>query len=325
MGFLENGRWISEERSATDTKGAFVRRGSKFRNWITKDGSAGPTGEGGFPATPGRYHLYVSLACPWAHRTLIFRALKGLNDQIGLSVVHWLMAENGWSFRDGQGVIPDPIHHADAMWQVYVAADPAYTGRATVPVLWDKECDTIVSNESADIIRMLNDAFDDVGAASGDYYPEALRPEIEAVNERVYETVNNGVYRAGFATTQDAYNDAVIDLFESLDWLEDRLSRQRYLVGDRLTEADVRLFTTLVRFDCVYHGHFKCNIRRVIDYPNLWNFTKDLYQRPGFRETVDFFHIKNHYYASHRQVNPTGIVPLGPAIDFDAPHDRDRF
>lgn len=325
MGFLDQGRWISDERGLTDDKGAFVRRGSKFRSWVTRDGRAGPTGEGGFAAEPGRYHLYISLACPWAHRALIFRALKGLNDQIGLSVVHWLMAENGWTFREGDGVIPDPINGASAMWQVYVAADPTYTGRATVPVLWDRERSTIVSNESADIIRMFNDAFDEVGAAPGDYYPEPLRAEIDAVNARVYETVNNGVYRAGFATAQDAYDSAVTDLFETLDWLDQRLSSQRYLVGDQLTEADVRLFTTLVRFDSVYHGHFKCNIRRVIDYPNLWNYTKDLYQRPGFRETVNFEHIKHHYYESHRQVNPTGIVPLGPAIDFDAPHDRDRF
>ncbi|MGX1309602.1 putative glutathione S-transferase [Amorphus suaedae] len=325
MGYLDNGKWISDEGGFANKEGKFVRKNSAFRNYVTADGSPGPTGEGGFQAEPGRYHLYVSLACPWAHRTLILRARKGLNDQIGLSVVHWLMKENGWTFREAPGTIPDTVNHADALHQVYTAADPTYSGKVTVPVLWDKQRGTIVSNESADIIRMFNSAFDGVGAAAGDYYPEALRSEIDAVNDRVYETVNNGVYRSGFATSQEAYEEAVTPLFETLDWLEERLSKHRFLVGDRLTEADVRLFTTLVRFDPVYHGHFKCNVRRIVDYPNLWNYTRDIYQRPGVRETVDLTHIKNHYYQSHASVNPSGVVPVGPQIDFDAPHDRDRF
>jgi len=325
MGFLDNGRWVSEEKKLSDGKGKFVRKDSAFRNFVTADGSAGPTGEGGFAAEPGRYHLHVSLACPWAHRTLILRARKGLNDQIGLSVVHWLMKDDGWTFDAAPGTIPDTVTHAHALHEVYTAAAPTYSGRVTVPVLWDRERRTIVSNESADIIRMFNSAFDGVGAADGDYYPQALRDEIDAVNERVYETVNNGVYRSGFATSQEAYEEAVTALFESLDWIEARLAAHRFLVGDRMTEADIRLFTTLVRFDPVYHGHFKCNVRRLVDYPNLWNYTRDLYQRPGFRETVDLTHIKNHYYESHASVNPSGIVPVGPQIDFDAPHDRDRF
>lgn len=325
MGYLDNGRWVSDESKLSDSKGAFVRKQSAFRNFVTADGSAGPTGEGGFAAEPGRYHLYVSLACPWAHRTLILRGRKGLNDQIGLSVVHWLMKDDGWTFDDAAGTIPDTVNHARALHEIYTTAMPTYTGRVTVPVLWDKQRRTIVSNESADIVRMFNSAFDGVGAAVGDYYPAALRDEIDGVNDRVYETVNNGVYRAGFATSQDAYEEAVAALFESLDWIEERLSRHRFLVGDRLTEADIRLFTTLVRFDPVYHGHFKCNVRRIVDHPNLWNYTRDLYQRPGVRETVDLTHIKNHYYQSHAWVNPSGIVPAGPEIDFDLPHDRDRF
>ncbi len=275
-------------------------------------------GEGGFPARAGRYHLYVSLACPWAHRTLIMRRLKGLEPAIGLSVVHWHMAEQGWSFEKGPGVIPDP-QGAAFLHEVYTRADPGYTGRVTVPVLYDLERDTIVSNESSEILRMLGNAFDGVGAAPGDYTPAALLDEIDALNARVYDTVNNGVYKAGFATAQPVYEEAVRTLFDSLDWLEERLSRQRTMVGEALTEADIWLFTTLVRFDSVYHGHFKCNLRRITDYPALWDYTRLLYQHPAIRETVDFHHIKGHYYQSHPTINPNGIVPLGPLLDWDAP------
>src|SRR5210317_912603 len=305
--------------------GEFVRWESLFRSWITPDGAPGPSGEGGFGAEPGRYHLYVSYACPWAHRTLIFRKLKGLEDMISLSVVHWYMAENGWTFADGDGVIADPIHDADYMYQVYQAADASYTGRVTVPVLWDKEQGTIVSNESADIIRMFNSAFDGAGAAEGDYCPEPLRDEIDEINARVYSTVNNGVYKAGFATSQEAYEEAVEPLFESLEWLDGRLSTQRYLLGDRITEADWRLFTTLLRFDPVYVGHFKCNRRRIVDFDNLWPYVRDLYQVPGVADTVHMDHIKSHYYGSHDTINPTRIVPVGPDIDYSEPHGRDAL
>jgi putative glutathione S-transferase len=267
----------------------------------------------------------VSYACPWAHRTLIFRKLKGLEDMVPLSVVHWYMAENGWTFADGDGVIPDPIHDADFMYQVYQAAQASYTGRVTVPVLWDKEKQTIVSNESADIIRMFNSAFDSIGATEGDYCPEPLRAEIDEINARVYDTVNNGVYKAGFATTQEAYEEAVEPLFESLEWLDGRLSTQRYLLGDRITEADWRLFTTLLRFDPVYVGHFKCNRRRIVDFENLWPYVRDLYQVPGVADTVHMDHIKSHYYGSHDTINPTGIVPVGPDIDYEQPHGREAL
>ena len=287
------------------------------------DGSPGPSGSGGFKAEAGRYHLYVSYACPWAHRTLIFRAIKGLEDMISLSVVHWFMGESGWTFKETEH--PDTVNQAQFMHQVYTAAKRDYTGRVTVPALWDKRQGTIVSNESSEIIRMFNSAFDGVGAAPGDYYPEALRQEIDPVNERVYHTVNNGVYRSGFATTQAAYEEAVGPLFESLDWLEDRLSGQRYLAGNAITEADWRLVTTLFRFDPVYVGHFKCNLKRIADYPNLSAYTRDLYQQPGIAETVRLDHIKAHYYGSHESINPTRIVPRGPEIDYGAPHDRDRF
>ena len=322
MGLLVDGVWQDQWYDTRKTSGRFVRSESRFRNWITPDGTPGPTGEGGFAAEPGRYHLYISRACPWAHRTMIFRALKGLEEAISVSVTHWLMAGQGWTFEPGPGVIPDTINGARFLHEVYTRADPHYTGRVTVPVLWDKRRGTIVSNESADIIRMLNGAFDRVGARPGDYYPEALRPEIDALNARIYDTVNNGVYKAGFATTQAAYEEAVRPLFGTLDWLEERLAGRRFLCGDRQTEADWRLFTTLVRFDPVYVGHFKCNIRRLADYPSLWSYTRELYQTSGIRETVDFAHIKSHYYQSHATINPTGIVPLGPAIDFDAPPDR---
>lgn len=325
MGLLIEGKWTQEESVSRNTNGAYQRRDSVFRNWITANGAPGPSGKGGFVAGPGRYHLYISHACPWAHRTMIMRSLKGLDDQISYSVVNWLMAENGWNFAEGPGVVPDPINKADYMWQVYLAADPQCTTRATVPVLWDKQQNAIVSNESAEIIRMFNSAFDGVGAMAGDYYPLELRAEIDAVNERIYNTLNNGVYRSGFATTQDAYNEAVDALFDTLDWLEERLDKNRYLLGNTLTEADIRLLPTLLRFDLVYVGHFKCNKRRIIDYPNLWNYTRDLYQRPQIKKTVNFQHIKNHYYQSHPHVNPSRIVPAGPIVDFDSTHDRTRF
>lgn len=312
MGLLVEGRWQDQWYDTEKSGGRFERSQSAFRNWVTADGAPGPGGEGGFKAEPGRYHLYVSLACPWAHRTLIFRRLKGLESMISLSVVHWLMAENGWTFADGEGVIPDPIGHARYLHEVYTTADPHYNGRVTVPVLWDKQRGTIVSNESAEIIRMLNAAFDGVGAKEGDFYPAELREEIDALNERIYDSVNNGVYKAGFATTQEAYEEAVAPLFETLDWLEERLGSRRYLTGERLTEADWRLFTTLIRFDPVYVGHFKCNIRRIADYQRLSAYLRALYKVEGVAGTVNFDHIKRHYYQSHRNINPTGIVPVGP-------------
>ena len=322
MGLLVDGKWVDRWYDTRVTEGRFVRQESTFRNWITLDGSPGPTGEGGFKAEPGRYHLYVSLACPWAHRTLIFRALKGLENAISLSVVHWLMGKVGWTFEEGTGVIPDPVLGARRLYEIYLRSNPAYTGRVSVPVLWDKQRNMIVSNESSEIIRMLNSAFDAVGAAPGDFYPADLRETIDSLNARIYDTVNNGVYKAGFATAQEAYEEAVRSLFATLDTLEERLARERYLCGARLTEADWRLFTTLVRFDPVYVGHFKCNVKRLIDYPNLWGFARELYQYPGVSGTVNFTHIKRHYYQSHSQINPTGIVPLGPEIDFLAPHGR---
>lgn len=322
MGLLQNGQWVDKFYDTKSTDGRYVRKPSAFRNWVTADGSAGPSGVSGFKAEVGRYHLYVSLACPWAHRTLIFRALKGLEDMIDISVVHWFMGSDGWTFAPGDGSTPDPINDATFLHQVYTSAKPDFTGRVTVPILWDKQEGTIVSNESADIIRMFNTAFDDVGAALGDYYPQAERREIDALNARIYDTVNNGVYKAGFATTQSAYEDAVIPLFETLDWLEDRLSGRRYLMGDHLTEADWRLFTTLLRFDPVYVGHFKCNLRRIADYPNLSGYVRDLYQHPGVAATVNITYTKNHYYGSHETVNPTRVVPKGPVVDYAAPHNR---
>lgn len=318
MGLLIDGRWHDRWYETAETGGRFIRQESVFRNWVTADGSPGPSGGGGFKAEAGRYHLYVSLACPWAHRTLIFRALKGLEAFIGVSVVHWLMGEQGWTFADGEGVVPDPIGGARYLHEVYTRAEPAYTGRVTVPVLWDRKIGVVVNNESSEIIRMLNSAFDGIGARAGDYYPEPLRPEIDALNERIYATVNNGVYRAGFATTQAAYEEAVQPLFETLDWLEERLSSRRYLTGDEITEADWRLFTTLVRFDPVYVGHFKCNIRRIADYPRLSAYLSRLFQIEGVSGTVNFAHIKRHYYQSHRNLNPTGIVPVGPELAFTA-------
>jgi glutathionyl-hydroquinone reductase len=325
MGLLIEGRWHDRWYDTKDTGGRFVRKDSQFRNWLTSDGRPGPTGMSGFKAEPDRYHLYVSFACPWAHRTLIFRKLKRLENLVSLSVVHWLMGADGWTFADGAGVIPDSVNGARYLHSVYTKVDPSYSGRVTVPVLWDKVNGTIVNNESAEIIRMFNSAFDGCGAAPGDYYPQDLRAEIDDVNNRIYETLNNGVYKAGFATTQSAYEEAVGPLFDTLEWLDMRLGSARYLCGDRQTEADWRLFTTLVRFDAVYVGHFKCNLRRIVDYPNLSAYARDLYQNPGIRETVDFGHIKRHYYQSHTTINPTGIVPVGPKIDFALPHSRDRL
>jgi putative glutathione S-transferase len=322
MGQLVEGSWIADDEALRHAQGRFVRPQSRFRSWVTADGAPGPSGDGGFAAERGRYHLYISHACPWAHRTAIFRVLKRLQDVIGISVTHWRSEANGWTFAPAPGVIADSVNGAEHLYEVYLAADPRYSGRVTVPVLWDKQRGTIVNNESSEIIRMFNSAFDALGAAAGDYYPAALRSEIDAVNERVYATLNNGVYRAGFARTQSAYEEAVEPLFETLDWLESRLARQRYVAGQTLTEADWRLFTTLVRFDAVYVGHFKCNLRRLVDYPNLWNYTRALYQHPGIAATVDWVHIKGHYYESHKRVNPSGIVPIGPKIDFDEPHTR---
>lgn len=325
MGLLVEGKWQDRWYDTSKSDGRFERSASAFRNWVTADGSAGPSGEGGFKAEAGRYHLYVSLACPWAHRTLIFRKLKKLEEAISLSVVDWFMGENGWEFSQRAGAIPDSVNGASRLWEIYVKAMPDYSGRVTVPVLWDKQRHTIVSNESSEIIRMFNSAFDAIGDSSLDFYPEALRERIDAINERVYDTVNNGVYKCGFATRQPAYDEAFGQLFDSLDWLEDLLGRNRYLTGETLTEADWRLFTTLVRFDAVYHGHFKCNRQRIDDFPNLSGYLRDLYQMPGIASTVDLHHIRHHYYESHTTINPHRIVPRGPLLDFDRPHGRERL
>jgi len=333
MGLLVDGKWTDKWYDTSSTGGAFMRQESAFRNWVTKDGSPGPSsskggGDGGFEAEAGRYHLYVSLACPWAHRTLIFRKLKGLEDKISLSVVDPLMLDDGWTLLDADtATVPDFVNGKTKIYEVYLLADPNYTGRATVPILWDRKRNTIISNESAEIIRMLNTAFDEIEGVNGelDFYPEDLREEIDAINSSVYAHVNNGVYKAGFATVQSVYEKEVTALFAELDNLESRLDRQRYLVGNRITEADWRLFTTLIRFDAVYHGHFKCNLRRIADYPNLSNYLCELYQVPGVAETVNFEHIKRHYYGSHKTINPNGIVPVGPVLDLDSPHDRSRF
>lgn len=317
MGLLIDGKWHDQWYDTKSTEGEFVRKAPQFRNWVTPDGAAGISGRGGFKAEPGRYHLYVSLACPWAHRALIFRKLKGLEDAICVSVVHPLMRENGWTFDKGfEGATGDALFGLDFLHQAYTRADAQYSGRVTVPVLWDKQQNTIVSNESSEIIRMLNSAFDQAGASGHDFYPEPLRPEINEINAFVYENINNGVYRAGFATTQAAYNAAFDKLFAALDTLEARLSSQPFLVGDTLTEADWRLFTTLVRFDAVYVGHFKCNKKRIADYPALSAYLRKLYNVPGVAETVSIPHIKHHYYASHLNINPTGIVPEGPELDW---------
>lgn len=325
MGLLVDGKWQDKWYDTEENGGRFEREDAGFRNWVTVDGSAGPTGVGGFKAESDRYHLYVSLACPWAHRTLVYRKLKGLEDIIPISVVHPFMGEHGWTFAEGEGVIADPLIHADYAYELYIKAKPNYTGRVTVPILWDKKINTIVSNESSEIIRMFNSAFDEVGALAGDFSPASLLPEIDDINAFVYTTINNGVYKAGFSTTQEAYEEAVIELFAALDTLEARLADKRYLTGSTITEADWRLFTTLVRFDAVYVGHFKCNLRRIIDYPNLWGYLRDLYQVPGIAETVNMEHIKQHYYTSHANINPTRIIPIGPAIDFTTAHHRDQL
>lgn len=323
MGQLVDGTWQVAAIETKSTGGSFKRATSAFRNWVTPDGRPGPTGEGGFPAESGRYHLYVSYACPWAHRTLIFRVLKGLTDHISVSVVHPDMLEMGWSFStDFPGATGDPLLGSDYIHQVYQKAKPDVSGKATVPVLWDKERGMIVSNESSEIIRMLNSAFNGLTGNKADYWPEELRSEIEPVNDRIYDTLNNGVYKSGFASTQEAYDAAVHPLFDTLDWLEERLGAHRYLMGDRITEADWRLFVTLIRFDPVYHLHFKCNRRRIVDYPNLWAFTRELYQWPGVAGTVNLDHIVRHYHYSHESINPHRIIPINPVIDYDEPHGR---
>ncbi|MPQ82895.1 glutathione S-transferase family protein [Pseudomonas sp. MAFF 730085] len=324
MGLLIEGNW-KDQWYESSADGAFQREQAQRRHWVTADGQPGPSGDGDFKAEAGRYHLYVSLACPWAHRTLILRKLKGLESLIDVSVVSWLMLENGWTFDKAHGASGDKLDDFQFMHQRYTADTADYTGRVTVPVLWDKQLNRIVSNESAEIIRMFNSAFNQLTGNTLDFYPEALRPSIDALNERIYPAVNNGVYRAGFATSQTAYESAFDDVFAELDNLEQHLDNHRYLAGEYLTEADVRLFTTLIRFDAVYYSHFKCNLRRIADYPNLSNWLREMYQWPGVAETVDFEHIKGHYYASHRTINPTGIVPKGPLQQFDAGHDRQRL
>ena len=324
MGLLVEGQW-QDQWYDTAKDGRFKRESAQRRNWITTDGTAGPSGVGGVPAQADRYHLYVSLACPWAHRTLILRQLKGLQGLIDVSVVSWLMDEDGWTFDSNYGSSGDQLDQFSYMHQRYTADDPNYSGRVTVPLLWDKQRQCIVSNESAEIIRMFNSTFDGLTGNPLDFYPETLRGEIDALNQRIYPVINNGVYRAGFATSQAAYTEAFSELFSELDALEKLLGERRYLAGEYLTEADWRLFTTLIRFDAVYYGHFKCNLRRIEDYPNLSNWLRELYQWPGVSETVDFGHIKSHYYASHRTINPTGIVPQGPALELGRNHDRRRL
>ena len=322
MGLLVDGKWVDQWYDTKSSGGKFVRSAAQFRNWITADGSAGESGKAGFKAESGRYHLYVSMACPWAHRTLIFRALKGLSDHIDVSAVHPDMLDQGWTFEKDGVAQGDPLYGAQFTHNLYTRADPTYSGRVTVPILWDKEQETIVSNESSEIIRMFNSAFDGITGNTDDYWPAEMRDAIEEVNARIYDTLNNGVYKSGFATTQAAYDAAVHPLFDTLDWLEARLADNRYLMGDRLTEADWRLFTTLIRFDPVYHLHFKCNRKRLIDYPNLWAYTRELYQMPGVAETVDMDHIVRHYHYSHESINPHRIVPINPVLDYLEPHGR---
>ena len=322
MGLLVDGKWVDQWYDTKSTGGKFVRSQAQFRNWITADGSAGPSGKAGFKAESGRYHLYVSLACPWAHRTLIFRALKDLTDHIDVSVVHPDMLTEGWTFEHDGPAQGDALYGSEFAHNLYTRADPNYSGRVTVPILWDKHQETIVSNESSEIIRMFNSAFDGLTGNQLDFWPQEMRTEIEEVNQRIYDTVNNGVYKSGFATSQEAYDAAVHPLFDSLDWLEDRLAANRYLMGDRLTEADWRLFTTLIRFDPVYHLHFKCNKKRIIDYPNLWAYTRELYQIEGVAETVHMGHIVRHYHYSHESINPHRILPVNPDLNYLEPHGR---
>jgi putative glutathione S-transferase len=323
MGLLVDGVWRDQWYDTKANNGKYIRKDSSFRHWITQDGQAGVTGKSGFKAEKDRYHLYVSLACPWAHRTLIFRKLKQLESLVSVSTVDYIMLENGWTFSETNPELQDHLFHSEFLHQVYTRSQKNYSGRVTVPVLWDKKTQQIVNNESSDIIRMFNNAFDDVGAGKGDYYPENLTSEIDRLNARIYSEINNGVYKTGFATSQAVYSENVKTLFESLDWLEQILSSKRYLTGKYITEADWRLFTTLVRFDPVYVGHFKCNIKRIVDYPNLFGYLKALYQQPGIADTVNMQHIKGHYYQSHLMINPTGIVPKGPELDYTSPHDRD--
>lgn len=322
MGLLVDGQWVDEWYVTKSTGGRFVRSDSQFRNWITADGRAGSSSEAGFKAEVGRYHLYVSLACPWAHRTLVFKALKGLEPCISVSVVNPYMGEHGWSFSPDTGVVADPVLNADYLYQLYQHAQPNYTGRVTVPLLWDLKQNKPVSNESSEILRMFNCAFDDVGAKEGNYFPVQYGAQIEEINSFVYQHINNGVYKVGFATEQSVYEQEVVALFEALDELEARLATQRYLIGAHITEADWRLFTTLVRFDAVYYSHFKCNIRRLVDYPNLWAYTRELYQWPGIAATVNMEQIKKHYFTSHPTINPNKIIPLGPVLDWDQAHQR---
>ncbi|KMK84506.1 glutathione S-transferase family protein [Pectobacterium brasiliense] len=325
MGQLVDGVWHDTWYETKSTGGHFKRSESAFRNWVTPDGAPGLTGKGGFPAQSGRYHLYVSLACPWAHRTLLMRQLKGLTDHIAVSVVHPLMLDHGWTFgTDFEAATGDSLYQHEFLYQLYLHAMPDYSGRVTVPVLWDTEQHTIVSNESADIIRMLNSAFDGVGATAGDYYPEALRAQIDELNGWIYDKVNNGVYKAGFATSQSAYDESATTVFAALSDLESILAKQRYLTGEQLTEADLRLWTTLIRFDPVYHTHFKCDKYRLSDYPNLFGFLRDIYQMPGIADTVDMAHIRHHYYRSHGTINPHGVISLGPEQDLNQPHHRDK-
>ncbi|MBE1289757.1 MAG: glutathione S-transferase family protein [Rhodobacteraceae bacterium] len=326
MGLLVDGTWQDVWYDTKKSGGAFQRSVASFRNWVTEDGSAGPSGEGGFKAESGRYHLYVSHACPWANRAMIFRAIKGLTDHISVSVVHPDMLGDGWTFStDFDGATGDTLYGLPFARDVYLKDTPDMTGRVTVPILWDKEREKIVSNESSEIIRMFNSAFNGITGVTQDFYPEELHQEIDQVNARIYDEVNNGVYKSGFATSQAAYDDAVQTLFHALDWLEDRLSRNRYLIGARITEADWRLFTTLIRFDLVYHLHFKCNRKRIIDYPNLWGYTRELYQWAGVADTVHFDHIVRHYHYSHDMINPARILPINPVLDFNAPHERDHL
>jgi glutathionyl-hydroquinone reductase len=317
-GAFVEGEWKTE-RQWKNADGRFVRQATSFRDWITADGSSG------FPAEAGRYHLYIAWACPWAHRTAIMRKLKGLEDVIGLSAAGSFMGEDGWAFYDEPGVIPDNVNGAGYLREAYVKADPDYTGRVTTPVLWDKETGSIVNNESREIVRMLDTEFEEFATTDADFFPEDLRDDIDETIDAIYEPLNNGVYRSGFATTQEAYDEAVTEVFEALEFREDVLSSRRYLCGDRVTEADWCLFPTLVRFDPVYHGHFKCNLGRIVDYPSLWGYTKDLYQQPGVADTVNMAHIKKHYYGSHESINPTRIVPKGPILDFEEPHGREHL
>ena len=322
MGLLVDGKWQDRWYDTKASGGKFIREDAQFRNWITPDGSAGPTGEDGFKAESGRYHLYVSHACPWAHRTLIFRELKGLTEHIGVSAVHPDMLDQGWTFEKCEGSDGDALYGSQFAHQIYTRAKASYSGRVTVPILWDQKTETIVSNESSEIIRMLNSGFNELTGSTLDFYPAELQAEIDAINERVYHTINNGVYRCGFATSESAYQEAFRELFGALDWVESILTTKRYLTGDRVTEADWRLFTTLIRFDAVYVGHFKCNRQRIADFLHLSGYLRELYQTPGIAETVNFEHIKRHYYVTHRRINPTGVVPRGPEIEYTEPHGR---